>query len=81
VRSKINKRARDVQFHTVVTITNRVNNVEIFGEKETELPQLCIQVDAKDTPLRRKDVQAAFGAFYQDILKQMRSAGLLRMGD
>lgn len=73
--------ARDIQIHSVVTVTNRVNNHEIIGEKERELPQLCVQVDARHTPLRRKDVQAAFGAMYANILKQMRSAGLLRAGD
>jgi len=72
---------RDIQIHMSVTITNRVNNVEIFGEKEKELPQLCIQVDARNAPVRKMDLQAAFANFYARALEQMREAGLLKAGD
>lgn len=76
-----NKKRRDVQIHAVATITNRYNNIEVVGEKETELPQFCIQWDARDMPIKKKDVQKAFGALYVKCLDEMRRAGLLRSGD
>lgn len=78
---EILKRKRDVQIHAVVTITNRVNNSEIVGEKEKELPQFAVQIDAKDCPVRKKDVQTAFLALYDKCLKEMRKVGILKNGD
>jgi hypothetical protein len=72
---------RDIQIHAVVTITQRVNNIEIVGEKERELPQFAVQIDARDTPVRKKDVQTAFAALYSKCLDEMRRAGVLRSGD
>jgi hypothetical protein len=79
--NKLKTSKRDIQIHAVVTITNRVNNVEIINEKEKELPQFAVQIDSRCCPVRRKDVQTAFGALYIKCLDEMRKAGILRSGD
>lgn len=74
------RRRTDIQIHAAVTIMNRVNNIELIGQKETELPQFCVQIDARDTPVRKMDVEAAFKALGQKCLDQMRQNGLLKAG-
>jgi hypothetical protein len=72
---------RDVQLHAAVTIMPRVNSTEIIGEKDQEVAQFCVQLDAKFGPFTRKQVDIAFEGLKEHCFAKMRAAGLLRSGE
>jgi hypothetical protein len=69
---------RDVQIHMAVTIMANANNVPMIGEKDNEITQLCVQLDARHAPFREKDVRQAFIALGAQAIDKMRRAGLTR---
>lgn len=72
---------RDVQIHSAVTIMPNVNSVGMIGEKDTEIAQFAVQLDAKLAPFTRVQVEAAFRGLHERCLERMRAAGLLRGGE
>ena len=71
-------KSRDVQIHTAVTIMGNANNVAMIGEKDLEITQLCVQLDAKFSPFKESQVRQAFISLGARCMEEMRKAGLLR---
>lgn len=72
---------KDVQIHCALTIMPNVNSVSIIGEKETEIAQFAVQLDAKFAPFTRVQFETAFRGLKERVLERARAAGLLRGGE
>lgn len=69
---------RDVQIHTVVTITTRQAGIDILGEKETELPQLAVEIPFNKIPMTEDQFRVAIRALGEKSLERARAYGLIR---
>lgn len=77
----VRKKYRDIQLHAAVTIMNRVNSVEIFGDpKPEEIAQFAVQLDAKFAPFTKAQFEIAFDGLRHHCLEKARAAGLLKAG-
>lgn len=72
---------RDVQIHAAVTIMPHQNSVPVIGEKDNEIAQFCVQLDAKFGPFTRSQFEVAFQGMLENCLMKARRAGLLRGGE
>ena len=76
--NKLRTSTRDIQIHAAVTIMPNKNNVAVIGEKDLEIMQKCVQLDAKFAPFKEEQVRVAFQALAAHAIEIMRSAGYIR---
>jgi hypothetical protein len=68
----------DVQIHAAITICPHKNNVINLGEKDTEIAQFVVQLDARFSPFKEEYVRIAFTGLMQQCLKKMYREGIIR---
>lgn len=69
---------RDVQIHAAVTIVPARDHVIVMGEKENEITQFCVQLDARFIPIDENKVRLAFEGLAFHCIQKMRRAGLIK---
>lgn len=71
---------RDVQVHAAITICPTMRSEIVIGEKENEIAQFAVQLDARYAPFTRNQVKLAFEGLAHHCIDKMRTAGLLKAG-
>lgn len=74
-------RHRDIQIHAAITVMPHKNSVAVIGEKDQEIAQFAVQLDAKFSPFTRAQFEKVFEGLFENCLVKARAAGLLRAGE
>ncbi len=76
--NRLKTTTRDVQIHAAVTIMPNKDNIAMIGEKENEIGQFAVQLDAKHVPVTEKQFRMAFASLCKTLEARARAAGLIR---